>query len=131
MLAKAIISYFKYELQNLKQHPDQIDSQKEVWLQIAKDLGEEKILSENQQEQFISQVNDIYNLNGFWMFIQWLGCTLSAIVVFPLWFDCIRNRIIHPENRCIFERLQDKKNELIAPLQEFVNPQKNNKHDIK
>ncbi|MBQ9491852.1 MAG: hypothetical protein IJU86_03675 [Firmicutes bacterium] len=131
VLAKAIISYFKYELQNLKQHPDQIDSQKEVWFQIADDLETEEILTELDQLLIKDKVNDIHDLNRLATFVQWLGCVLSALFLLPLAFAPVRNRIIHPENTRKLERFRDKKDELIAPLQGFVNPQQEGDYEIK
>ena len=130
MLANAIMNYFKYELQNLEQHPDQIDSKKEVWLQIADDLKKEKILDKYGAQQFKTKVRDIHDLSLLATFVQWLGCVLSALFLVPLAFAPVKNRIIHPENTRKLERFRDKKDELIAPLQEFVDSKQDDDHEI-
>ena len=84
VLANAIMNYFKYELQNLEQHPNQIDSKKEVWLQIADDLKKEEILDKYGAEQFKTKVRDIHDLSLLATFVQWLGCVLSALFLVPL-----------------------------------------------
>ncbi len=91
----------------------------------------EGILNYDQVGQFENQVNDIHDLNRFATFVQWLGCVLSVLLILPVFLPSVSNRIIHPENTRKFERFRDNQDKLIAPLQEFVNPQKNNKHNIK
>ena len=130
VLANAIMNYFKYELQNLEQHPNQIDSKKEVWLQIADDLKKEKILDKYGAAQFKTKVRDIHDLSLLATFVQWLGCVLSAFLVVPVFFPSVYNRIIHPENTRKLERFRDKKDELIAPLQGFVDSKQDDDHEI-
>ena len=126
MLYGAIMQYFEYKLQSLKKNLNKyaIDNEKAVLIQIAKDLQKEKMLDSDQVERFKDKIQDIYDLNGFVTFIQWLGCVLSVTCTLfvSLTFDCIRNRVcFRTESTRKFERLRDNKDKLIAPLQKICN----------
>ena len=104
---------------------------------MADELQEKGLLTKEQEQTSNSKIDDIYDLSGFVIFLddfviflQWVGCVLSAIFVFLLAFKCIRNRIFCPENTHIFEYFRDNRGKLFILLQKTANFKQKNDNFI-
>ena len=128
ILALAVIKYLENRLENLQLH--NLDAEKQSWEDVVADLLVKKIITEKHKNKFYNKLNNACNVNGFVSAILWIGCVLLALVPITLFSDKIRNRISHPTNRRVFERLKECKNDLFSPLKMVPNAnQENNNMD--
>ena len=109
-----------------------LDAEKQSWEDVVADLLVKKIITDKHKNEFYNKLNNACNVSGFVSAILWIGCVLLVPITLLLILtnDKIRNRISHPTNRRVFERLKECKNDLFSPLKMVPNAnQKNNNMD--
>ena len=124
VFSKELIKYFGQRLKKLKLNELDVDNEKKFWTRIVDDLEKEELLSEDKAKECKNKISAIDSLNGFVTFLQWLGCVLSipCSLGLSLISNRVKNRVcFRTKSARIFERLQNSKDELIAPLQKIAN----------
>ncbi len=71
----------------------------------------------------MERIDSAHNLNIWITALQWLGYTLSVLLIFSIALPEIRNRVIHPENIRILKRLKEVRSQIgqRVPLQKIIN----------
>ena len=128
ILALAVIKYLENRLENLQLH--NLDAEKQSWEDVVADLLVKKIITDKHKNEFYNKLNSVCSVVV--SAILWIGCVLLVPItlLFALKSDEIEDRISHPTNRRVFERLKECKNDLFSPLKMVPNAnQKNNNMD--
>ena len=116
ILALAVIKHLENRLENLQLH--NLDAEKAVWEHVADNLAEKEIITEKHKNEFYNKLNSVCDVSVVVSAILWIGCVLLVPItlLFALKSDEIEDRISHPTNRRVFERLKECKNDLFSPL---------------